>query len=399
MHHTATFRKRFSPTGGLPAPLPEVAGWQTRVPRHAVEHLAELAPLVQILDASVPQMVDQLLDIEQFFRALSPVPEQVIEVHKILLDDVPWRTAVRVPQLAEQLVEVPTNISYSSLQRTVEHHVDIPVPGRGGRNVGLQGFPPGQSPTAQHSFKTRISERIMEQIVDIPGGGLQSFRPGQISSSSSHFQEAGVHEGLDEPGEGFFRTSSRGKKSAEVAGQVGADMPRHVSSWTPPAYEDLEAVDEPAELEEDVELLIEEEEKRKKRRKRRLPRTSSLSSPRRRLRQWLLPGWVLLVLYLALCSFTFRQAQDALHHGRFGPEGHLRCEMVVIPVVKQRLISMVLSTMAIPHLQFLNEVIYVLVCRSCRFFHVVCQLCATTGALRSCSSSTRSSTPLSWRSV
>ena len=67
-----------------------------------MEHLAELAPLVQILDAPVPQTVDQLLDIEQFFRALSPVPKQVIEVPNILLDDVPVRTAVRVPQLAEQ---------------------------------------------------------------------------------------------------------------------------------------------------------------------------------------------------------------------------------------------------------------------------------------------------------
>ena len=52
------------------------------------------------------------------------------------------RTAVRVPQLAEQLVEVPTIISYSSLQRTVEQHVDIPVPDGGGPISGLQGFSP-----------------------------------------------------------------------------------------------------------------------------------------------------------------------------------------------------------------------------------------------------------------
>ena len=39
-----------SPAGGRPAPLSEVAGWQERVQRHAVEHLADLAPLVQILD-------------------------------------------------------------------------------------------------------------------------------------------------------------------------------------------------------------------------------------------------------------------------------------------------------------------------------------------------------------
>ena len=52
-------------------------------------------------------------DIEQFSRALSPDPEQVIDVPKILTFDVSTRAAVRVPQLAEQLVEVPTIIAYS----------------------------------------------------------------------------------------------------------------------------------------------------------------------------------------------------------------------------------------------------------------------------------------------
>ena len=42
------------PGGGLPAPLSEVAGWQERVQRHCVEHLAEVCPIVQILDADVP---------------------------------------------------------------------------------------------------------------------------------------------------------------------------------------------------------------------------------------------------------------------------------------------------------------------------------------------------------
>ena len=75
---------------------------------------------------------------------------------------------------------------YSWLQIRMEQNVDIPVPGRGGRISGLQGFPPGQSPTALHSSEERISERIAEQIVDIPSGGLQDFRPGQSSCSSSH---------------------------------------------------------------------------------------------------------------------------------------------------------------------------------------------------------------------
>ena len=165
-----------------------------------MEHLSELAPLVQILDIPVPQMVDQLPDIEQFFRALSPDPEQVVEVPKILPFDVPMRTAVPVPQLAEQLVEVPTIISYSSLQRTVEQHVDIPVPGGKGPSSGLQSISSGQSSTATPSSKKRISERIAEQIVDFPvsRGGLPDFRPGQGSSSSSH-SPVGVEERADEP--------------------------------------------------------------------------------------------------------------------------------------------------------------------------------------------------------
>ena len=43
----------------------------------------------------------------------APDPEQVIDVPKFLPDDVPMRTAVRVTQLAEQLVEVPTNLGYA----------------------------------------------------------------------------------------------------------------------------------------------------------------------------------------------------------------------------------------------------------------------------------------------
>ena len=114
------------------------------------------------LDIPVQQMVEQLADIMRFFDTLMPVPEQVIEVPKILLDDVPMRTAVRDAQLAEQLVEVPTTASFSSLQRTVEQNVDMPVPGHGGRFAGLQGFQTEQSSTAPWA-----------QIVDIlvSGGG------------------------------------------------------------------------------------------------------------------------------------------------------------------------------------------------------------------------------------
>ena len=52
----------------------------------------------------------------------------VIAVPKISLDRIPQRCPRRRPRKAEQLVEVPTIISYSSLQRAAEQTVDIPVP-------------------------------------------------------------------------------------------------------------------------------------------------------------------------------------------------------------------------------------------------------------------------------
>ena len=78
---------------------------QERVQRHTMEHIVDfvrVAPMVQILDAPVSQMVDQLQDITRFFDSLLPDPEQIIEVPKILLDDVPMRAVLRDPQLVEQ---------------------------------------------------------------------------------------------------------------------------------------------------------------------------------------------------------------------------------------------------------------------------------------------------------
>ena len=114
----------------------------------------------------------------------------------------------------------------------MEQNVDIPVPGRAGRVSGLQGFLPGQSSTATRSSKERISERIVEQIVDIPGGGLQDFRPGQSSSSSSHFP-AGVSEPPDEPGQGVFRTFPQNKTSAKSGSHSSQRVPASVSPSTP----------------------------------------------------------------------------------------------------------------------------------------------------------------------
>ena len=141
---------------------------QERVQRHTVEHIVDFvrfAPMVQIFDAPVPQMVEQLPDIMRLFDTLLPVPEQVIEVPKILLDAM--LTTLRDTQLAEQLVEVPTIVSFSLLQLIMEQNVDVPVLGRGGAKRWSSRFSPEQSSTAPHSSEERISERIVEQIVDI----------------------------------------------------------------------------------------------------------------------------------------------------------------------------------------------------------------------------------------
>ena len=75
-----------------------------RVQRHAVEQLADFAPMVQILDLPVPQMVDQLVDVLKLLD--TAIPEHVIAVPKI-----PHHAAFE-PQLAEQLVEVPTAVTF-----------------------------------------------------------------------------------------------------------------------------------------------------------------------------------------------------------------------------------------------------------------------------------------------
>ena len=158
------------------------------------------------LDVPVPQMDNQLVEV---CRQLDVrIPEQVIEVPKISPTPCPpRRRRVRfAEQTAEQLVVVPTIISYSSLlQRTVEQNVDIPVPGRGGRNVGLQGFLPDR--VQQCSLP---DSRVL-------GGGLQDFRPVQGSSaSSSSFREYAC--------EGVFRTFPRVKKSPKLGSHSGSEL-------------------------------------------------------------------------------------------------------------------------------------------------------------------------------
>ena len=95
--------------------------------RHPAAHIKDIVPYVQILDVPVPQLGDWVVDLLRGIDAPALV-EQVIAVPKISMDGVPQRSVCRRSRRAEQLVEVPTMVSYSSLQqRTAKETVVIPV--------------------------------------------------------------------------------------------------------------------------------------------------------------------------------------------------------------------------------------------------------------------------------
>ena len=244
-----------------------------------MEHITDLvrvAPMVQILDAPVPQTVEQLQDVLQFFDRLSSVPEPVFEVPKIYTEDVPMRAVLRATQLAEQLVEVPTIVSYASLllwqalhgckQRTEEQNVDIPAVGGIGTGGGSSGFLPRQS-TAETA----------EQIVEIPvprpqgAGDFQGFSRGQgstafaeqiddfsVSGGGQNFQavQGSAASSSDLPGqavEGVFRTFPHFQKSATQPSHSGSELPPHSSPWTPAPYDASMVLEEEEEEEEEDE--------------------------------------------------------------------------------------------------------------------------------------------------
>ena len=157
-----------TPPPSRPTPLVEVRP-QVGLERHFLEHMADICPYVQILDAPVPQTVGQLPDVLRFFDTLIPVAEQVIDVPKIFIERIPPRTSVREPHLAEQLVEVPTIVSYSSLERSMEQHVDIPVPRRGGEFLVFEVF-----------FPDRVQQRSSDCRAD-SWFSCFSWRPSRFS--------------------------------------------------------------------------------------------------------------------------------------------------------------------------------------------------------------------------
>ena len=183
LYHTAKFRTTPLPTGGRPAPLPEVAGWQRRLEQHVFEDLGSM----QILDLPVLQVVEQPEEVGLFFRNFVPAfAEQAIEVPRLALPVCAvLRAALPEPQLVEQLVEVPTVLTFSLLQqRTAEQLVDIPAPhGRGSdARGGLQGLSQGQGSSAV-SGAVHVNTPVPHVSGGGARGGLLGLSQGQGSTA------------------------------------------------------------------------------------------------------------------------------------------------------------------------------------------------------------------------
>ena len=181
------------------------------------------------------------------------VPERIMAMPKISSPSRPLRAVLSEPQMAEQLVEVPTVVS--PFFQFVQQNADIPVPGARGvpGYGGLQGFLPEQS-----------SHPSDEQTIDIPvpwrggsgSGGLHGFHPRQgcsalLSRSLTFLFPVEVlmifslilvwqlHPQFRVMSwvEDFFGLFPVPKKSAHSGRKVSAELGGHVSSSTLGAHQ------------------------------------------------------------------------------------------------------------------------------------------------------------------
>ena len=207
-------------SGARPLPLVEVRP-QGRVQRHTVNTSSTSCPscrssMLRCRRGKTSWWRSSGNSICRFPSRLSKCPRS--HLHPVVLAG----AGSLVQQTAEQLVEVPTIVSVSSLHVLVEQIVDIPVPhGRDGRG-GLQGLRPGQNPTAFGGA----------EYVDIPvpRGGLQGLRLGQVSTASSSHSP-----GVAEEVSGFYALFHKKKCPHTPGSELGAEFtpwtPAHLAQW------------------------------------------------------------------------------------------------------------------------------------------------------------------------
>ena len=175
------------------------------------------------LDVPALQMVEQPVEVDTFFRLSVPaVAEQVIEVPKISCPSHAGRAALREPQMVEQLVEVPTVLTYSLLQqRTAEQLVDNPAPhGRGSdARGGLQGLSQGQGSSAV-SGAVHVNTLVPHVSGGGARGGLQGLSQGQGSTAVCGADHVDTRGGVARGGLPGF---SQGQGSTAVCGAEHGD--------------------------------------------------------------------------------------------------------------------------------------------------------------------------------
>ena len=224
--HDAPRRQKPPPPGTRPAPLVEV-----RPQGAMMQHSGIGFELLQALDVPVLQLVEQPVEVATFFRlSLPAVAEQVIDVPKLALPSCAvQRAALPEPQLVEQLVEVPTVLTYSLLkQRTAEQVVDTPVPhgrGRGARG-GLQGSSQGQGSTAVCGAD-EVDTPALHARGGSSRGGLQGLSQGQCSTAVCGADNvvSPVPHGRGGVARGGFQGLSQGQGSSAVSGADHVNTP------------------------------------------------------------------------------------------------------------------------------------------------------------------------------
>ena len=136
-----------------------------------------------MLDVPVPLMEEQL-SVDAFAPHDIQVPEQVIEVPKIFIDEPSARTLCREPQLA--------------VGGSTDDHLLFLVAADCGAERGHSSSkwwcarssrfsPPEQASTTSSFSLERISERNVDQIVDFPGGRPSRFSPRTWFNGFVHF--------------------------------------------------------------------------------------------------------------------------------------------------------------------------------------------------------------------
>ena len=122
--------------------------------RHTAEQIDDSLPGLPALGVPEPQMVLQLMVVLK--PVDSAVPEQIIAVPKFPSPSRPLRAALAATQMAEQLVEVPTDVVVLMETDAEDEEEDE------------EGGQPGRAAGPQERVPQRTVEPMLETFVPVP---------------------------------------------------------------------------------------------------------------------------------------------------------------------------------------------------------------------------------------